>query len=145
MSKIEKPLPEITADKIPFWEAARRHELLLMKCVNCGQYRQPLYQGDSFMCPHCNTTKSPEWVKATGRGKVLTWTVVHRAFHPAFAEELPFVVAIVTLDEGVRMTANLRGVKPEDVKGDMEVEVFFEKLTENINLPQFRPKSAKSN
>jgi uncharacterized protein len=145
MSKVEKPLPEITADKKPFWEAAGRHELFLMKCVNCGQYRHPLYAGDSFMCPHCNTTKPPEWVKATGKGKILTWTVIYRAFHPAFAEEVPYIAAIATLDEGVRMTANLRGVKPEDVKGDMEVEVFFEKLTEDINLPQFRPKSAKSN
>jgi len=92
------------------------------------------------MCPHCNTTKPPEWLKATGRGKIITWTVVHRAFHPAFAEEVPYIVAIATLDEGVRMTANLRGVKPEDVKGDMEVEVFFEKLTDDINLPQFRPR-----
>ena len=100
MSKIEKPLPEITVDKIPFWEAARKHELLLMKCVNCGQYRHPLYSGDSFMCPHCNTTRAPKWVKATGKGKVLTWTVIRKAFHPAFAEEVPYIVAIATLDEG---------------------------------------------
>ncbi len=139
MSKVEKLLPEITADKKPFWEAASRHELLLMKCVDCGQYRHPLYAGDSFMCPHCNTTKPPEWVKAAGHGKITTWTVVHRAFHPSFAEEVPYIVAIATLDEGVRMTANLRGVKPEDVRGDMEVEVFSEKLTEEITLPQFRP------
>ena len=142
MSKVEKPLPEITEDKKPFWEAAGRSELLLMKCSSCGHYRQPLYAGDSFMCPNCNTTKQPEWVKATGRGKIITWTVIYRAFHPAFAEEVPYIVAIATLDEGVRMTANLRGVKPEDVKGDMEVEVFFEKLTEDINLPQFRARSS---
>ena len=138
MDKIDKPLPEITADKKPYWEAARRHELLLMKCANCGQYRHPLHAGDSFMCPHCNTTKPPEWAKATGRGKILTWTVVQKAFLPAFAEEVPYIVAIATLDEGVRMTANLRGVNPEDVRENMEVEVFYEKLTYDMELPQFR-------
>jgi uncharacterized protein len=139
MPEIDKPLPEITADKKPYWEAAKRHELLLMKCSNCGHFRQPLYAGDSFMCPNCNTTRPPEWVKSAGRGKIITWTVIHRAFHPAFAGEVPYIVAIATLDEGVRMTANLRGVKPEDVKSEMEVEVFFEELTQDIKLAQFRP------
>lgn len=138
MPEVKIPLPLITPDKKPYWEAANRHELLLMKCVNCGQYRHPLHQGDSFMCPNCNTTKSPDWVKATGRGKLLTWTVVRKAFLPHFAEEVPYVVAIAILDEGVRMTANLRGVKPEDIKGNMEIEIFFEQLTEDISLPQFR-------
>ncbi len=140
MDKIDKPLPEITADKIPYWEAARRHELLLMKCANCGQFRHPLHAGDSFMCPRCNTTKPPEWAKATGRGKILTWTVVQKAFHPAFAEEVPYIVAIATLDEGVRITANLRGINPEDVRENMEVEVIYEKLTEDMELPQLRPR-----
>jgi uncharacterized protein len=140
MSKIEKPTPEITLDKKPFWEAACRQELLLMKCANCGQYRHPLYGGDSFMCPHCNTTRPPVWARATGRGKILTWTVVEKVFHPAFAEEVPYIVAIATLDEGVRMTANLRGIKPQDVKENMEVEVFYENLTDEIELPQFRPR-----
>ena len=141
MSETKIPLPLITADKKPYWEAASRHELLLLKCVNCGQYRHPLHAGDSFMCPQCNTTTPPDWVKATGKGKLLTWTVVHKAFIPSFAEEVPYVVAIATLDEGVRMIANLRSLKPEDIKGDMEVEVFFEELTTEITLPQFRPRS----
>jgi uncharacterized protein len=140
MSEVKIPLPLITPDKKPYWEAANRHELLLMKCVNCGQYRHPLYQGDSFMCPNCNTTKPPDWVKATGKAKLLTWTVVRKAFLPLFAEEVPYIVAIATLDEGVRMTANLRDIKPEDVKENMEIEIFYEKLTYEIELPQFRPR-----
>ena len=138
MLKAEKPLPQITADKIPFWEAAGRGELLLMKCSECGRHRHPLYGGDSYMCPGCNTTKPPMWVKSTGRGKIITWTVIHRAFHPAFTEEVPYVVALAAMDEGVRMMANLRGVKPKDVRENMPVEVFFEKLSDDISLPQFR-------
>lgn len=139
MLKAEKPLPEITEDKKPFWEAALRNELVLMKCSECGRYRHPLYGGDSYMCPGCNTTKPPQWVKSSGRGKIITWTVVYKAFHPAFTEEVPYVVALAAMDEGVRMMANLRGVKPEDVKENMPVEVFFEKLSDEITLPQFRP------
>jgi uncharacterized OB-fold protein len=143
MSNIDRPVPQTTGDKKPYWDAAARHELLLIKCSSCGQYRHPLYAGDSFMCPHCNTTKPPEWVKATGKGKVLTWTVIHKAFHPSFADEVPYIAVIATLDEGVRMTANLRDVKPEDVREGMEVEVFFEEFIEGITLPQFRPVSAR--
>ncbi|MBN1374566.1 MAG: OB-fold domain-containing protein [Dehalococcoidia bacterium] len=139
MTKIEKPLPEITPDKKTFWEAAYRHELLLMKCSYCGHYRMPLYAGDSYMCSDCNSTQPPLWVKSSGKGKIITWTTVHRAFHPSFADEVPYIVALVLLNEGVRMFANLRGIKPEDIHENQEVEVFFEKLSAEIMLPQFHP------
>jgi len=141
MSKAEKPLPQITPDKKPFWDAAGRSELLLMKCSVCGRRRHPLYGGDSYMCPGCNTNRPPEWIKSTGKGKIITWTVIHRAFHPAFTEDVPYVVVLALLDEGVRMMADLRGVKPEDVRENMPVEVFFERLSDEITLPQFRPLS----
>lgn len=144
MAKFEGPLPEISKDKKPYWEAAAKHELLLLKCSNCGSLRHPLFAGSSFMCPNCNTTQSPTWVKSAGKGKILTWTVIHRAFHPAFAEQVPYVVALAELDEGVRMYANLRGINPADIRGDMAVEVFFEKLTPEVTLPQFRPVSGKT-
>ena len=138
MAQMQKPLPMILDWTKPYWEATKRHELLLLKCVDCGQHRHPLVAGDSFMCPNCTSTKKPEWVRASGRGKLMTWTVVHRVFHPAFADEVPYVVAIVLLDEGARMIANLRGTKSEDLRADMPVEVIFEELTEEITLPQFR-------
>ena len=136
--KVQKPLPMILDWTKPYWDATKRHELMLLRCVDCGQHRHPLVAGESFMCPNCTSTKKPEWVKASGRGKVLTWTVVHRIFHPAFGEEVPYVVAIVLLDEGARMVANLRGTKSADIKADMPVEVIFEELTDEITLPQFK-------
>ena len=139
MTKAMKPLPDIIPSKKPYWDATKRHELVLLKCVDCGHYRHPLYGGESFMCPNCNSTHEPLWARSTGRGKLLTWTVVHQVFHPAFKEEVPYAVGVVLLEEGARMIANLRGVKPEEIKGDMEVEVIYEKLSEDITLPQFHP------
>ncbi len=143
MTKAIKPLPEITPEKKPYWDAAKRHELVLLKCVDCGHYRHPLYGGESFMCPNCNSTQKPLWVKSSGRGKLLTWTIVHQVFHPSFEEESPYAIAVVLLDEGARMIANLRGAKPEEIKGDMAVEIIFEELSEDITLPQFRPVSRR--
>jgi len=138
MVEIQKPLPGITEATKPYWEAAKQHELVLLKCVDCGHHRHPLAPGESFMCPNCASVKQPQWVKASGKGRLITWTVVHKVFLPAFANEVPYVVAIAQLEEGPRMLANLRGVKPDEIKSDMEVEVFYEDLTDEVTLPQFR-------
>ncbi len=112
-----------------------------MKCADCGHYRHPLMAPEVFICTNCTSTNPPRWVKASGRGKLLTWTVVHRVFHPSFATEAPYTTVLVLLAEGPRMLANLRDIKPEDIKPDMEVEVCFEDITPEITLPQFRPAS----
>lgn len=138
MAKSEKPLPEISTDKKPFWEAASRGELLIMKCSTCGHLRYPLYAGDSYLCPQCNTREAPQWITASGKGKILTWTVIHRAFHPAFAEETPYIVALAEMQEGIRMYGNIRNVKPENIQQGLPVEVYFEKLNNEIFLPQFK-------
>ena len=141
MAKITKPLPMIVPWTKPYWEAAKRHELLLLRCIDCGQYRHPMAAGESFMCPNCTSTKQPQWAKVSGRAKVMTWTAVHRVYHPGFADETPYVVVIVLLEEGARMIANLRGIKFEAIKANMDVEVCFEELSDEITLPQFRPKA----
>ena len=91
------------------------------------------------ICPNCGSRKPGEWVKASGKGKVHTYTVVHRTFHPAFERELPYILAIVELEEGPRFLANMREAKSEDMTLDMPVEIIFEKLTDDIMLPQFKP------
>ena len=136
--QMPKPEPPITDTTRPFWEAARKHELLLRKCVECGHHRNPLAV-DANICPNCGSRKPSDWVKASGRGKVLSFTVVHRIFHPAFEAEAPYVVVIAELEEGCRLLGNMRGISPDRVKGDMPIEVIFEKLTDEITLPQFTP------
>jgi uncharacterized OB-fold protein len=103
MSDYFKPLPKPTTTSRPFWEAARRHELMLQRCEACNQfiyYPRP-------RCPHCFSDRL-QWRRAGGRGKVYSYTVVRRASSRLFAD-WPYVLAIVELEEGPRMTTNIVG------------------------------------
>ena len=74
-----------------------------------------------------------------GHGRVHTFTIVHHSVHPVTADALPYVLALVELDEGPRLLTNLRAVRPEDVRVGMAVQVLFEDLGDGIALPQFQP------
>lgn len=133
-AKFQKPLPYIDDISRPYWAAARRHELVLQRCQECGHYRYPA----GITCPHCLAERL-EWVKASGRGTVYTWTVFHRAYHPAFASDVPYAVVAIELDEGPRLVSNLVNCNIEDIKVGMPVEVVFDDVTEEVSLPKFRP------
>jgi uncharacterized OB-fold protein len=75
-----------------------------------------------------------------GLGRVYTYAVYHTAFHPGFAADLPYTVAVVILDEGPRLLTNIVGCRPDAVKCDMRVEVAWEDIDEKISLPKFRPR-----
>ncbi len=75
----------------------------------------------------------------SGWGKVYTWTTLFQRYHPAFAGELPYNVAMVELEEGPRLITNIVGCNNEDLRIGMEVEVVFEDVTEEITLPRFKP------
>jgi uncharacterized protein len=129
-----KPLPGIDEDNKPFWDYCKKHELRMQKCLKC----EKLFYPPNAMCPHCMHMQS-EWVKLSGKGKVFSFIIVRRASHPGFAKEGPYVVAIIETAEGQRLTSNVVGCKPEDVRIDMPVEVFFEDVTNEISLPKFKP------
>ena len=78
-------------------------------------------------------------MRATGRGTVYSFTVTYQNQAPGFREELPYVLAIVELDEGVRMMTNVVGCAPDAVRVGMAVEVVFEDVTAEITLAKFRP------
>ena len=131
-----KPEPEITPENKPYWDAAKKHELLLKKCVDCGHYRSPILI-TANICPKCGSRKPADWVKASGRGKVYTWVLMYRVFHPAFEPEYPLVIA--ELEEGPRMLANMRGIPNDEIKAGMPIKIIYEVLNENVTLPQFTP------
>jgi uncharacterized OB-fold protein len=127
----DHPLPDVD-DPIsaPFWESCRRHELRLQRCRATGRFvfpPRPRYAGDF------------EWVKVSGRGRVLTFVVTRPPFLPAFAHRVPFAIAVVELEEGPRIVGQVLDCAVEDVRVDMPVEVCFEDLTERVTLPQWRP------
>jgi uncharacterized OB-fold protein len=131
-----RPVPEPDALSAPYWNAARRHELHLQRCRSCASFMHPPEEN----CRHCGSADF-EWVPVSGRGTVYSFVVDHRLMVPGFSE--PYVVAQVnpveTDDDVVRITANIRGCDVHDVYIGMPVEVFFEDLTADVTLPQFRP------
>ncbi len=135
MPDYNKPLPYVHEENRPFWEGARRHELCLQKCQDCGKFR--FYPRS--ICPHCFSYNT-EWTKVSGKGKIYSFTVAHRAILPAFRQDVPYSIAIIELEEGVRMMSNIVECRNEDLSIDMPVEVVFDDVTPEITLPKFRPR-----
>lgn len=135
MGSYDKPLPEADPDSQPFWEGCRAHRLMLQRCADCGAFRFPA----SRHCPHCRSTRA-EWLPAKGEGSVFSWiVVVHPVPGDVYAAEVPYVVALVELAEGVRMATNIVGCDPHGIEARMPVEVVFDDVTPEITLPRFRP------
>jgi uncharacterized OB-fold protein len=124
----------------PYWDAARRHQLVLQRCGRCD--RHVFYPRRT--CPYCGGADL-EWVPGSGRAVVHTYTVARRPTHPAFADRGPYVIAIVELAEGPRLTTNIVGCDPDDVRIGMAVSVDFEDVDgTDTSLPVFRPVNGAS-
>ncbi|MBI4514841.1 MAG: Zn-ribbon domain-containing OB-fold protein [Deltaproteobacteria bacterium] len=133
-AKSAKPLPRVDEESKGFWEACRRHELYLQRCRDCGRFRYY----PRALCPQCLSDRT-DWVLSSGRGSVYTYTVTYQNQAPGFRESLPYVLAYVELDQGVRLLTNIVGCAPEQVSIGMPVQVVFDDLTPEIALPKFQP------
>jgi uncharacterized OB-fold protein len=134
MAEWEKFKPVATEDTEPYWEYCAKHELRLQKCSSCGHVRMP----PSVLCPKCLSEKS-EWAKLTGRGKVWSWVVFHQVYYPGYADDVPYNTAIIELEEGPRMHANVVECDNSDIYIGMPVEVLFKQIDDEVHLPVFRP------
>lgn len=129
----QKPLPTVSAESRPFWEAARRHVLSLQRCEGCGDY---VYYPRP-VCPACGSDRLT-WETVSGEGVIYSYTVCHRPAGPAFKAEVPYVVALIDLKEGPRMLSNIVTDDPATVRIGLPVRVHFEDVSEEISLPKFR-------
>ncbi|MBI4491760.1 MAG: Zn-ribbon domain-containing OB-fold protein [Chloroflexi bacterium] len=134
MSEYQKPIPEPDFDSLRFWEECRNHHLVLQRCGQCQRFRY----FPRAICPTCMSDQY-EWEPVSGRGSVYTYSVVERPPSPEFAADVPYVVALVELAEGPRMTSNVVGCSPREVRIGMPVEVTFDDVTPYCTLPRFRP------
>lgn len=132
MSEPAKPIPVPNEDSLQFWEGCNEGKLRLQKCRACGHVR--FYP--RICCTECGTTET-DWIEATGRGAVYSHTTVYRAPSAAFKADVPYVLALVTLDEGPRMMANIVGCDPEAVAIGRAVKVVFDRVSEAIAVPKF--------
>jgi uncharacterized protein len=127
-------LPTPDAETQPFWDAAREERLLIKRCNACGQ---PHFYPRPF-CPHC-WSDDVAWEEASGRGTLYTFSIVRRNDLPPFNERVPYVAAVVDLDEGVRILSNVVDCDIDDVAIGMSLEVTFRQETDDVSLPLFRP------
>lgn len=125
--------PMIDADSRPYWDGIARGELLLQHCLDCT--RTVFYP--RALCPLCFSTDL-EWRTASGSGTVYSYTVMRKAFG-RFATTPPTVVALVDLDEGVRMMTHLVGVDPSDARIGSRVAFTVRSLADGPSLPCFTP------
>lgn len=131
IQQLGRPFPAATPLSRPFWNAAESGTLAIQRCRNCDRYEWTPLEA----CSTCYS-ETLEWTPVTGRGSVYSFSVVHRPAHPGFTA--PYVVAIVELDEGVRMLTDLVNIEHDAIKIGMNVRVAFEKDAE-MPLYHFEP------
>lgn len=134
MKEYRKPLPKPSHWSNPFWYGCKNKKLLIQKCENCKKH---IFYPKLF-CPFCLSTDL-RWIESTGKGKIYTFTIIYSYQPTEFSEDIPYVVAVIELDEGVKMMSNIVGCPPEDVRCDMDVEVVFDDVTQEVTLPKFKP------
>lgn len=127
-----KPLPVIDVWSKPFWDACREHRLLMQRDIVTGEFWFP----PSPVAPR-TLSKEWEWAQVCGRGTVTSWVVFHQKYYPGFADELPYNVAMVQLDEGPCIFTNLVGIANDQIRIDQRVRVTFRDANEQISIPVF--------
>ena len=123
---IARPLPPPSELSRPYWEGAAAGRLMIQRCTNCGKLRHY----PRLVCDSCYST-AVEWVEASGRGAIHSWTVAHHAYHPSFAADLPYTLVTVDLEEGVRALGRWRGGPPSI---GQEVTGRFEARADGVDL-----------
>lgn len=131
---VAKPAPVVSEWAKPFWEATKQGRLIIQQCNDCNK---PIFYPRSG-CPHC-ASADVGWIEASGRGSVYSFTVVESNAPSAFQQDIPFVVAVILLEEGVRMLSNVVQCDPHSLRCDMPVQVVFEAGDGDFVLPKFKP------
>jgi uncharacterized OB-fold protein len=139
MSQYQKPLPQADPTTAPYWESVKAHAMKIQKDNDTGKF---------FFYPRglspFSLSGNISWEPVSGKGTVYAFTIVNLNRAPGFADELPYVVALIELEEGVRVMSNVIDVEPDPqhVKVGMPVEIVYEDVTDEITLPKFRPAQA---
>jgi uncharacterized protein len=136
MADYVKPVPQPDPVTAPYWESVKAHAMKIQRCNDTGKY----FFYPRGMSPY-TLSDNVSWEPVSGRGVIHAFTIVHNQRAPGFADEVPYVVAMIELEEGVRLMSNVIDVEPdpEHVKIGMPVEIVYEDVTDEITLSKFRP------
>jgi uncharacterized OB-fold protein len=129
-----RPLPLLKGYTAEFYGWCGRRELRFQRCARCKTWRHP----PRPLCNRCHAFES-EWAPVSGAGTLYCWTVAMASLGPAFAADVPYVAAVVTLDEGPRMVTWLTDIAPARLHEGMRVQVWFDPVTPEVTLAKFRP------
>lgn len=128
---MSRPRPLIDDDNRVFWEELKNHKFMLQHCNDC----QKFIFYPRIICPHCYS-ENISWKETNGQGKIESYTVVHRAM-PPFKDEVPYVVGIIQLNEGVKMMSRIIN-KSEEVAIGKNVSVVYQNIEDDLTLPYFQ-------
>ena len=133
MDGYDKLVPSPSTETKPYWDGLNEGRLRLQRCAGCGKVRH-------YPHPVCDScwSMNVEWIDASGRGKVHTWTITHHPFHPGYKGDLPYTLLTVDLEEGVRMQAQARGIDASELRVGLPVRVGYERVTPELTLPVFQ-------
>lgn len=134
MNAPTRPLPRPSPFSAPFWDNAKQGRLSVQRCTACGEFQHP----PKPSCTHCWSDKL-EWVATKGSGTVYSYTICHWATVPFFKEKVPYIVAMVDLEEGVRITAGILDCALDRIRIDLPVVASFDPASDEITLVNFRP------
>jgi len=129
-------LPTTDTETQAFWDGLKEGKFLIRHCNSCGDnhyYPRPF-------CPTC-WNEDVVWAEASGRGKIYTYSVVHVNDLPPFNERVPYVAAIVELEEGPRVMTNIEGLPFDELRADLPVVVEYKAISDDVTIPVFRPAS----
>jgi len=129
-----KPLPIVTEENLPFWEGCQQGKFLLQQCSECHHYQ--FYP--RLYCMQCSSN-AVDWIEASGQGVIYSFTIIYQNKSPEFVHDTPYNVAIVQLEEGPRLLSNIVDVEATELQVDLPVTVAFDRVTDTITLPRFRP------
>lgn len=129
----DKPVPAIDPDSQPYWDGAKEGRLMIQRCKATGQaflYSRQLVPGV--------VDDQVEWIEASGRGTIYSYTVARRPAGQLFDDDVPYVVVSVELEEGARVMSNLVTDEPDSVAIGQPVEVVFDQVSDELTIPKFR-------
>jgi uncharacterized OB-fold protein len=131
---VPKLVPQPVGLNAEFYAHCAAGELRFQRCTACATWRHP----PRVRCAACGSDEW-EWALASGRGHVYTWTITHRPIDPGFADEVPYAVLVVEMEEGPRLVGNLRDLAPSELALDLPVVVVLEPVADQIALTHFKP------
>lgn len=129
---MQKPIPEPDSLSQPFFDGAAESQLMIQRCAECSASLHP----GSTVCSECLGT-ALEWQAASGEGTVFSFGLMHQKYHEGFSDDIPYVVAVIELPEGIRINSNIVGPNANAVSVGDPVRAVFEPVSEGIWLPKF--------